>query len=58
LEDQKDAILQLRGILECKPDADCKRYVKALSGIIHLLDHIQDQATDQIPWREVFETDP
>jgi uncharacterized lipoprotein YmbA len=55
LQDQKGELLKLRGQIECKPEStERKQAVKALSGVIHLIDAIQDQAADQIGSKNVF----
>jgi hypothetical protein len=54
LQSQKAALLELRRRLECKPGKQSEIEVKALSGVIHLIDAIQDQAADQIGSKNVF----
>ena len=55
LQTQKAELLEMRRDLECRPDnAIRSAQVRTLSGIIHLIDDIQDQAAEQIGTDKVF----
>ena len=55
LQTQKAELLEMRRDLECRPDNAIRRaQVRTLSGIIHLIDDIQDQAAEQIGTDKVF----
>jgi hypothetical protein len=56
LRQQKEILIQIRDDLGTSAHNALKE--ATLSGIIHLIDHIQDQAAEQLPMKEVFETDP
>lgn len=55
LRQQKEILIQIRDDLGDSAHNALKE--ATLSSIIHLIDHIQDQAAEQTPMREVFETD-
>jgi hypothetical protein len=54
LQNQKGELLELRRRLECKPGKQNELDAATLTGIIHLLDEIQDQAAEQIGTENVF----